>query len=77
MTTSDPFAPPAIWPGDDGNPLSCRDKLKMLAENHAELAQMLRDTFEDAILMGVDEAAMRGILTGMIEGLESPKRAAR
>jgi len=61
--------PPTVWPGDDGNPLSCRDKLKVLAENHAELAQMLRDTFEDAILMGVDEAAMRGILAGMIEGL--------
>jgi len=49
----------------------------VLAENHAELAQVLRDTFEDAILMGVDEAAMRGILTGMIEGLESPKRSGR
>jgi hypothetical protein len=70
-------APPAIWPGEDGAPLSCRDKLKVLAENHAELAQMLRDTFEDAILMGVDENAMRGILTGMIDGLDSPKRAAR
>jgi hypothetical protein len=69
--------PPAVWPGDDGNPLSCRDKLKVLAENHAELAQMLRDAFEDAILMGVDEAAMRGILAEMIQGLDSPKRAAR
>jgi hypothetical protein len=69
--------PPTVWPGDDGNPLSCRDKLKVLAENHEELAQMLRDTFEDAILMGVDEAAMRDILTGMIRGLDSPKRGAR
>ena len=69
--------PPAIWPGDDGNPLSCRDKLKVLAENHTELAQMLRDTFEDAILMGVDETAMRGILAEMIQGLESPTRTAR
>ena len=69
--------PPAIWPGADGDPLSCQDKLKMLRENHAELAQMLRDTFEDAILMGVDEAALRGILIGMIEGLDSPKRVAR
>jgi uncharacterized protein (UPF0335 family) len=67
--------PPTIWPGDDGNPLSCRDKLKVLAENHAELAQTLQDTFEDAILMGVDETAMRRILAGMIEGLDSPKRA--
>jgi hypothetical protein len=69
--------PPTIWPGEDGNPLSCRDKLKVLAENHAELSQMLRDTFEDAILMGVEESAMRGILTDMIAGLESPKRSAR
>jgi hypothetical protein len=66
--------PPATWPGDDGNPLSCRDKLKVLAENHAELAQVLQDTFEDAVLMGVDETAMRGILADMINGLESPKR---
>ena len=69
--------PPVAWPGADGAPLSCRDKLKVLGENHAELAQMLRDTFEDAILMGVDEAAMRAILSGMVSGLESPKRAAR
>ena len=68
--------PPEIWPGADGAPLSCREKLKMLAENHAELAQTLRDTFEDAILMGVDEAALRAILTGMVAGLDSPKRAA-
>jgi uncharacterized protein (UPF0335 family) len=67
--------PPTIWPGDDGNPLACRDKLKVLAENHAELAQTLQDTFEDAILMGVDETAMRSILADMIRGLESPKRA--
>jgi uncharacterized protein (UPF0335 family) len=48
----------------------------MLAENHAELTQTLRDAFEDAVLMGVDEQAMRKILAGMIDGLESPKRAA-
>jgi hypothetical protein len=69
--------PPTIWPGEDGAPLSCRDKLKVLAENHTELAQVLRDTFEDAILMGVDETAMRQILNDMIQGLESPKRGAR
>ncbi len=70
-------APPAVWPGADGAPVSCREKLKMLRENHDELGQTLRDTFEDAILMGVDEAAMRDILSGMIRDLESPKRPAR
>jgi hypothetical protein len=66
--------PPASWPGADGAPVSCREKLKMLAENHAEAAQVLRDTFEDAVLMGVDEAAMRQILTELVASLPSPKR---
>ncbi len=69
--------PPAMWPGLDGNAVGCREKLRMLAENHAEVAQVLQDAFDDAILMGVDEQAMRDVLAGMIAGLESPKRAAR
>jgi uncharacterized protein (UPF0335 family) len=68
-------APPAIWPQPDGAPVSCREKLKMLADNHSELAQALQDAFEDAVLMGVDEQAMRRILADMVAGLESPKRA--
>jgi len=66
--------PPAIWPGADGQPISCREKVKVLAENHAEAEQVLRDAFEDAVLMGVDEAAMRAILAGMVASLPSPKR---
>lgn len=65
--------PPAIWPGADGQPIACREKLKVLAENHDEAAQILQDTFEDAVLMGVDEAAMRDILAGLVAGLRSPK----
>lgn len=67
--------PPTHWPGLDGNAVGCREKLKMLTENYNELAQTLQDAFEDAILMGVDEPALRSILNGMIDGLESPKRA--
>lgn len=66
--------PPAAWPGADGEPVACREKLKMLAENHAEAAQVLRDAFEDAVLMGVDEDAMRGILSALVSALPSPKR---
>ncbi|WP_149541029.1 hypothetical protein [Siccirubricoccus phaeus] len=67
-------AAPATWPGADGAPISCREKLKVLAENHNELAQVMRDAFEDAVLMGVDEAAMRDILTRLVAELPSPKR---
>lgn len=66
--------PPSLWPGADGAPISCREKLKMLAENHAEAVQVLRDVFEDAVLMGVDEAAMRRILIDVVNALPSPKR---
>lgn len=68
---------PPVWPQPDGAPVSCREKLRVLEENHAELADMLHDTFEDAVLMGVDAQAMRQILTDMVAALESPLKAAR
>jgi hypothetical protein len=69
--------PPVHWPGLDGNAVGCREKLKMLTENYAEVSQVLQDAFEDAVLMGVEEDAMRAILADVVAGLVSPKRAAR
>jgi len=69
-----PLAPPSVWPGADGAPLSCREKLKVLAENHEEAAAVLRDALEDAVLMGVDEAAMRRVLADLVAALPSPRR---
>ena len=68
------LAAPLLWPGADGRPLACREKLRTLQENHDEARQVLQDAFEDAVLMGVDEHAMREILAGLVDGLESPKR---
>ncbi|HTW29306.1 MAG TPA: hypothetical protein VME92_19435 [Acetobacteraceae bacterium] len=65
--------PPARWPQSDGTPVSCREKVMVLEENYAELAQALQDAFEDAVLIGVDEAAMREILTGLVAQLRSPR----
>lgn len=64
-----------VWPGADGQPIACRDKLKTLAENEAEARQVLQDAFEDAILMGVDETAMRDSMAALVAGLTSPKLA--
>ena len=58
----------------DGTPVSCREKVKTLDENHAEVRQVLQDAFEDAVLMGGDEGAMRRILIEVVENLRSPKR---
>ena len=57
--------------------MSCREKLKVLAENHREAAQVLRDAFEDAVLMGVDEAAMRAHPARPGRGAAEPEARAR
>ena len=64
---------PTAWPGLDGNAVGCREKLKMLAENYAEVSEVLRDAFEDAVLMGVDAEAMRRLLHSMVEALRDPR----
>ncbi len=63
-----------LWPGVDGTPISCRDKVRTLEDNEAEARQVLQDAFEDAILMGVDEQAMRAVMAELVAGLQSPKR---
>jgi hypothetical protein len=63
-----------VWRQPDGNPVSCVDKIKVLNENLAELQQMAQDALEDAILMGCDEAQVRGVLQRLIASLENPYR---
>ena len=58
-----------VWPQADGTPIACAEKRRVLAENEAEVRQVLRDAFEDALLMGVDEAAMRQILHDAVNEL--------
>lgn len=65
---------PPVWRQPDGTPVTCKEKLLVLEDNHAELARMLQDAFDDAILIGVDEAAMRSVLIELVEGLVTPKR---
>jgi hypothetical protein len=47
----------------------------MLTENYQEVAQVLTDVFEDAILMGVEEPAIRQVLADIVAGLDSPLRS--
>jgi hypothetical protein len=61
------------WPRPDGSLVDCREKLRQLRENHGELDQVLKDCFDDAILMGVDAAAMRHLLHGMVDALRDPR----
>lgn len=62
------------WPAQDGTLIACREKLRVLEENKNELESVLKDAFEDAVLMGVDADAMRRIFGRMVEQLQSPHR---
>ena len=62
-----------IWPQADGEPVACRDKLEVLEENFDELAHVMQDAFEDALLMGVDEAHMRAAIASLVAGLKAPR----
>jgi hypothetical protein len=61
------------WPRPDGSPVDCREKLRLLRENHGEMEQSLRDCFDDAVLMGVDAEAMRRLLHTMVDALRNPR----
>jgi hypothetical protein len=61
-----------IWRQADGAPVSCREKLKVLEENWAELESVLREAFEDAVLIGVDPEEMRRRLAALVAALKGP-----
>jgi hypothetical protein len=60
------------WRQPDGTAVSCEEKLKVLNENLAEIRQMCQDAFEDALLMGCDEAQVRQVFAGVIASLHNP-----
>jgi len=60
------------WFGEDGKPIACVEKLKVLTENALELHQVAQDAFEDALLMGCSEQQIRQRLSAIISSLENP-----
>lgn len=60
------------WRQMDGNAISCDEKLKVLNENLAELRQICQDAFEDALLMGCDEAQVREVFASVVDALLNP-----
>lgn len=67
------FQPPT-WRQSDGQPVSCKEKIKVLNENLEELQQMAQDALEDALLMGCDEGQVREALDELMKSLTNPYR---
>ena len=47
------------WYDDDGQIVSCTEKVKVMTANMTELYQAAQDAFEDALLMGCSEKQLR------------------
>lgn len=64
--------PMPIWLDDQGQVVSCTEKIKVMQENMQELYQMAQDAFEDGLLMGCNEAQLRAYLCAMADALDNP-----
>ena len=59
----------ARWLDADGRPIACVEKLRVLDENHEELRQLAQELFDDALLLGCDEAPLRATLHRLVDAL--------
>jgi len=64
-----------VWRTREGGVVSCVEKLKVLNDNFAEIEQLCRDAFEDALLMGCEERQIREALMQVIAGLKNPYKS--
>lgn len=60
------------WVRDDGSVVACTEKIKVMKENFAEIAQISQDAFEDGLLMEVSEQQMRDALHALVDQLINP-----
>jgi hypothetical protein len=61
-----------IWVRDDNSIVACTEKIKVMKENFAEIAQITQDALEDGLLMEVSEAQMREVLHKLVDDLVNP-----
>lgn len=61
-----------VWVRDDNSIVACTEKIKVMKENFAEIAQITQDAFEDGLLMEVSEQQMREVLHKLVDELVNP-----
>jgi hypothetical protein len=69
---SNTMKPLPVWVRDDASVVACTEKIKVMKENFAEIAQITQDAFEDGLLMEVSETQMRETLHQLVNQLVNP-----
>lgn len=60
------------WHDATGAPLTCHEKLKVLQESLSDLQTLAEDVLEEALILQVDEAQIRQVMTKLMEQLKNP-----
>lgn len=63
---------PPKWYDNQGQLISCTEKIKVMTQNMDELFQVAQDAFEDALLMGCNEQQLRAYFLELVKGVENP-----
>ncbi len=56
-----------VWLDAAGTPVACLEKIKVLNQNLVEIADIIREALEDAVLMGCDEGYFRSVLHTLVD----------
>lgn len=59
-----------LWLREDGDPVACTEKIKVLNENYLELKEMLRNALEDGILLGCSEVHLRALVRDLVDTVQ-------
>jgi len=74
MMSRSPREGAIVWRTPEGAPVSCAEKVKVMAQNFEELRQVMQDALEDAVLMGCDEDQVRSEIARLADRLETSFR---
>lgn len=61
-----------IWHGNNGEIIACTEKIKVMQENIDEMHQIIRDAYEDALIMGVNSDQIKNFIVNLINELKNP-----
>lgn len=61
-----------VWRDDEGNVVSCTEKIKVMQQNMQEIYELAQEAFEDGLLMGCQETQLRKYLTELMAAVKNP-----
>lgn len=61
-----------VWLDEEGQTIACVEKVKVMQENLLEIQGLIQDAFEDALLMGCQEAQFKAVVTQMVLAMDNP-----